>query len=335
MEQFNLWSDLDISALEELKPNLGLRKWSELVEFDKFKVWKNLSEFFFDNDKVQKAYQPYIISAFGGEAIEKYQNAECVEEAIQNLNQKYKVKSFAKVYFEVPHLRSACADFFYIFHKGTDNLFLELLSLYCDSMLRNQAKQIPERYSTESEENFDDRYQKQRWQRFDQFAIKLNDIINDFGVDIFLSRAGFVFKQDEKIIKNIYEPTLKFLSSSKWLEVDLHFRDSFYQYRLNTPQGFSNSITNTVSALQAFLQILVYGTTGSGDFATLISEAQKNKLIADDFFSKTALKNIISALMEERQETGIAHPKKEYADEKNARFILNLSMVFIQHCIIN
>lgn len=35
--------------------------------------------------------------------------------------------------------------------------------------------------------------------------------------------------------------------------------------------------------------------------------------------------------MRERQEKGDPHPKLEYANEQNARLILNLSMVFIQH----
>ena len=33
------------------------------------------------------------------------------------------------------------------------------------------------------------------------------------------------------------------------------------------------------------------------------------------------------------RDSGIAHPKKEYANERNARTILNLSMIFFQHCI--
>jgi hypothetical protein len=42
---------------------------------------------------------------------------------------------------------------------------------------------------------------------------------------------------------------------------------------------------------------------------------------------------IESILMRERQETGIAHPKKEYAKEKNALLVLNMAMIFIQRCL--
>ena len=37
--------------------------------------------------------------------------------------------------------------------------------------------------------------------------------------------------------------------------------------------------------------------------------------------------------MSERQLKGTPHPSKEYATEKNARLLLNLVMVFLQHCI--
>jgi hypothetical protein len=43
----------------------------------------------------------------------------------------------------------------------------------------------------------------------------------------------------------------------------------------HTPQGYSDCITKTFSAIQAFLQILVYGKTGKGNFADLIKEARE------------------------------------------------------------
>ena len=45
------------------------------------------------------------------------------------------------------------------------------------------------------------------------------------------------------------------------------------------PQAHSSSITHTVSALQAYLQILVTGKTGSREINKLIPQATKQKLI--------------------------------------------------------
>ena len=116
-------------------------------------------------------------------------------------------------------------------------------------------------------------------------------------------------------------------------KVEELFNSEFPEYRKNSPQGYSNSVTNTISAVQAFLQILNTGKTGKGNISPLIVEAQKKGLIDDDSFTKQIFDNIESIFAKERQETSIAHPKKGYATEQNARTILNLAMVFFQHCI--
>ena len=172
-----------------------------------------------------------------------------------------------------------------------------------------------------------------RWEEFDRFAKDLNEVFTDFGVDVYLTRQGFIPRQDEKIIKEIYEPVLQFLSNPKWKEVNRILSDSFDEYSKNTPRGYSNCITYTVSAIQAFLQILVYGKTSKGSISDLIATGQKKDLIPNDFFTKQIFKNMESIFAKERKDKGTAHPNKEYADEKIARTILNLAMVFLQHCI--
>ncbi len=56
-------------------------------------------------------------------------------------------------------------------------------------------------------------------------------------------------------------------------------------------------------------------------------------MIPDDKFTEQIFKNIESILMFEKQATADAHPKKEYATEKNSRLVMNLVMIFLQHCI--
>jgi hypothetical protein len=110
--------------------------------------------------------------------------------------------------------------------------------------------------------------------------------------------------------------------------------NAFSEYQKKTPLGYSNSVTNTVTSIQAFLQILCSGKTGTGDISKLIVQAQTKGLIPNDAFTKIIFKNLEAILMQERQDKGIAHPPKEYATEKNARLVINLAMVFFQHCII-
>ena len=110
-------------------------------------------------------------------------------------------------------------------------------------------------------------------------------------------------------------------------------KDTFAQYQKKTLQSYSSSITHSVSALQEFLQILVYDSIGKGDIKNLIKLAVKNKLIPDDTFSNEIFGIIESTLMKERQLSGDPHPKQDYANEETVRFVLNLTMVFIQHCL--
>lgn len=168
---------------------------------------------------------------------------------------------------------------------------------------------------------------------FDDFKEDFNDIFGQFGINVVLSRNGFIPRQDKKITREIYQPVLDFLVSPKWEEANRDLRDAFFKYREGTPQGYSNCITNAVSGLQAFLQILVCGETGKGKISTLIPKAQDEKLIPDDSFSKKIFRDIQSVLMQERQTKGDPHPKEEYGTEKHARLVLNLVMIFLQHCI--
>lgn len=144
----------------------------------------------------------------------------------------------------------------------------------------------------------------------------------------------FVPKQEEKIVKEIYEPVLSYLSNKKWQKVNEILSDAFADYRKNTPQGYSDCVTKTISAIQAFLQILVDNKIGSSEGIKSYIEKAKNKnLIPQDKFSTEIFKNIEAILMRERGKTGSAHPSPEYATEKNARMVLNLAMIFIQHCM--
>lgn len=53
----------------------------------------------------------------------------------------------------------------------------------------------------------------------------------------------------------------------------------------------------------------------------------------NDVFAETVFNNIDSILARERKSDGIAHANDKYATEKNSLMILNLAMIFIQHCI--
>jgi hypothetical protein len=193
--------------------------------------------------------------------------------------------------------------------------------------------------SIENLDEADDQSRKEEilnraYQTADNFAADFNDIFEQFSIDVILTRNAIIFRQDKKITEDIYIPVLSYLSGKKWRPVNRDLSDAFIKFQEKTPQGYSGCITHSISALQAFLQILVHDKTGKGDFNDLIPEAQKKDVIPSDAFSTKIFKDIQSILMQKRQQSGDPHPKKEYANERSAKLVLNLIMIFIQNCII-
>ena len=334
---FKLWSELNPKVKKELKPDLGFRDWDSLSEDGKYKIWKYLETYFFDKN-IREEYnllreERRYYKFYGEDELEKEQKQDRVYHSIEDLNEEYKAKSFARTFLENGTLNSACYNFYKIFMEQRENVVIELLSLYCKSSISERTDETISRKENETEKEYQERLQEWKWEEFDKFSNRINEVFGDFGINIYLTRQGFIPRQEEKIIREIYEPVLNCLSHPEWKEVSKLLSDSFDEYRKKTPQGYSNCVTNTISAIQAFLQIMVYDKTGKGEISKLISDAQKKNLIPNDFFTQKIFENIESIFARERQETGIAHPKKEYATEKNARTILNLSMIFFQHCI--
>ena len=328
---FKLWSELNPKAKKELKPDFGFRNWNSLSEDEKYKVWKYLKTHFFNN-KIKKEYQNEHYE-FYGDSWDKERKNKRIFLSIAFLNRKYKAKSYAKIFLEEVTINSACHDFYEIFMKQDEHVVMELLSLYCKVLISERAESTMNKREDETEEDYQEKLQNYRWGYFDKFSEDLNGVFTDFGINLCLTRQGFIPRQEEKIINEIYEPVLNYLSHPKWKEVSMLLSDGFDEYRKNTPQGYSNCITNTISAVQAFLQSVVNGEIGKDNISKLITEGQKRNLIPNDFFTKRIFENIESIFARERQEKGIAHPKNEYATEKNTRTILNLAMIFFQHCI--
>ncbi|MCK5122773.1 MAG: hypothetical protein KAQ87_01325 [Candidatus Pacebacteria bacterium] len=336
---FKLWSENNKQARDFLRPDLGLRNWNDLTAEEKNKIWHYLDWYFFGaqikehygmmGDVEKEFYEFY------GDHEEKECKRNTINMTIIYINENSKAKSFAGTYLKNPNLNTACHDFYNIFIEQEEFVVIELLSIYAKTFYK-LTKNSGYIFKSEKEtrKNFLQRKTEAEFKSFDDFSKIINDVFLQFGVKYYLTRDGFIPRQDTKIIKEVYEPVLSYLSDKKWEKVNEILYDAFSDYRKNTPQGYSSCITHTVSTLQAFLQILVNGKIGSSEgINNFIKQAQKRELIPMDKFSSEIFKNIESVLMRERGKTGDAHPKKEYANEKNARTMLNLVMIFFQHCI--
>ena len=326
---FKLWSELNSESRQNLRPDFGLREWSQLSDDEKHKIWKYLETHFFYKDSSRRGPE----YGFFGDHDEKNHRQERVLFAIHYLNDLYKAKSYAEAYLESKDVSTACADFFTIFMKQDGEVVLELISLYAKVAINSGNWGYIYKDKDEDDDTYQQRKIEWNFKPFDAFAEDINEVFSHFGINVILTRLGFVPRQEEKIINEIFSPVIKSLSHPKWKEVNQLLADAFSEYQKNNDTGFSNCVTNAVASVQAFLQILVNGSTGSGDISKLIVQAQNKNIVPADSFTKEIFSKIEAILARERQETGVAHPKKEYATERNARLVLNLCLVFFQHCI--
>lgn len=310
LDKFKFWSDRDKSAKEILRPDLGMREWDELSPDERTRVWHHLKSFFEGKDEQQRI-------AF----------------SIWGLNETNKYHAYGERFLKDRSFQNASHDFKDIFMYKGQKVLLELLDHYCRNILLERYDKKLQRLEGEEDETYAKRNTTWRYEDFDNFKYRLNDVFEHFGINVILTRAGFTFRQEEKIMTEIYKPVLNFLSDDMWKDINRELKDAFTAYNKKTSAGYSSCITHTISAIEAYLQLLINGKTGSGTLGTLINNAIKKDLIPNDIFSKQAFSNFKSILAKERKETGDAHPKKDYANAKNAQVILNLAMVFLQHCI--
>ena len=309
---FKIWSEINTKAKEELCPSLGLRGWDSLNAEEKNILWDYFKHYF-----------------------NRANNQRDIFMAVLQLNANNKYKSYGKNLLSDFSVENAVLDFKEIFLYQKCDVLLEMLSYFCESLLKaRDGKFLPRSYYENSN---DEEYNKinldWQYEEFDEFKGIINDNFEQFGVDVFLTRSGFAPVQEKEITNEIYEPVITALSDKKWEVANRELKDAFKEYQRKQKEGYSNAITHAISAVEAFLQIAVYGQTGKGTLGSLIKEAIAKGVIQNDLFSNKIFDNIDGILAQERMNTGDAHPKKEYATEKNSRLVLDLVMVFLHNCI--
>lgn len=321
INEFKVWSESNSEAKKELTPDLGLQNWDDFWGTDA-------------KDKLLTYLFPQKFLHW----------SEQIAQSIHELNNKYKVNSYAKNFLnhKGPHYEAkkykyvfaqccqeiAIKDFKTILLEESQTVVYELITIFANNLINHSLLNSIDEKNQDFQDQIDISFKQ-----FDEFKNNFNDVSDQFGLNISISRNGLIFKHDKKITQQIYEPVLNLFSDPKWVDVNRDLSDAFLEYQNNTNKGYSDCITHTVSAVQAFLQIIVHGETGKGNIDKLLQKAIKENRIPNDTFSQKTFKDIQSILMFERQHKGNPHPKKEYGNEKSARLVLNLAMIFFQHCL--
>ena len=329
-----LWSDLNPSAKEILSPTES-EEWDNLAEEDKQKIWRYLEYHLFNPAEGSSDEYSFVgidcnYKFYGDDNWENSHLLKNVSESIAVLNYRHKRHSYARNFLRTSKYDDACQDFYKIFTSLPKDVVFELLTIFSNTMVTREVETISKKQD-ETDKDFEKRKEVEIWKRFDSFSEDLNEVLQQFGINYQLTRNGIVPADEPAVVEKIYKPALKKLSSKKWAEVNRDLRDAFDA--LNKDKDGSGALTHALAALQAFLQIQVHGKTGKGDTAKLINEAISRKLIPDDDFSKKIIKDINSFWAKERKDKGDPHPKKAYATKGQAKLIISLIMVFIDHSL--
>jgi hypothetical protein len=312
MDKFKLWSEVSSENKMNLKPLIDMRSWENLTDEEKKKILMHLANYGW------------------------LDRAETLARVADQLNEMYKVQTYALDFFEHggPHysygtIDSCCKDialkdFARIVRRGKTDIVIEALSLYGQDIIDNSYL----KGDKSTEEDIENAYEN-----FDNFGRAINNLFENFGINLLLTRNGFIPRQEKIIEEYILEPVIKGISGKEWRPVQSDLHDALKEYHKGTKSGYSNAITHLASTLQAFLQIKVNGKIGKGEIDALLEKGIANGNIPNDQLSKKVLKGLVSTVMEARQKSGDAHPKTEYANDKSVRLILNSVATFIQHCI--
>ena len=198
---FKLWSEIKAEAKKELASGLGFRSWDDLSSDEKYLVWKYLEWYFFEKDEYDRVFSYGDRNCnykFSGDHNEASRKLTRIVNSADFLNSQYKAQSYARSFLEDRKFNSACKDFYRIFIIQTENVVLEILSLYSRFILTERKNGEPGRNEEESDDEFEKRSLGWKWEIFDEFAESLNEVFLQFGVKYYLTRDGFVPRQDKK-----------------------------------------------------------------------------------------------------------------------------------------
>lgn len=314
--RFKIYGENDKEIQEKISPKLELREWDDLSAEEKTIAYKSFSkphEYWFD---------------------------QAVIEVINYLNQKYLRALPGKNLFEANYenapleyiLEAAYRDFKRIFLEEKQELVFFVLSAFVNFRISEESLnhlELEEEHSFLSEEELNLKI-NEAFKVADNQINSLNHIFEQFGVNYVFSRQGLFPRQDNKIIEEIYQPTLKVLSNPKWKYVNGHLTKMFEDYRSKNYGGVCDEAYTT---MYAFLQETQnVQNNAKGDFKNLFNE---KALSAKTGCINRFLKNIESLISDARANHGeSAKPDGENKTELSScesLLVMNEVMILLQY----
>lgn len=321
--KFLLYGQDNPSIEQSIQPSLDFRQWSDLSTTEKETALQEII-----NNGWLTEYSSEILVTI--EYLNRVFLRQCPG---KNLHRIKPESDYGRGYGNSSErMKAALADFQHIFlREELDALVFRMLSRFAQCYIDGYDYQQATKSEDEEEKK---EYIEKAFEEFDRLANCLNHILEQFSVNQVLTRNGFVPRQDEKITKEIYVPTLKILADPKWKTVSDDLAKAFEDYR---DQNYPEVITKAHRVVQRFLQILVgeEGKSGKGEIGKLFKDAEEKGLIPIDRFSKPIINVIQGFIPSERATNSTAKPALKNATSADALLMLNVVMILLQHCLQN
>ena len=314
---FKLFSESYPEIIEHIQRQHPLRQWNEIGAGDK-----------------QNMFNELVITQV------LRNNSRSVLASITYLNRKFMLARPGKHLYEHkaylnpdPNGKNSAAykDFEKIFvHEKSQSLVFEMLSMFAKHFIDDQYLAWAEQ---EEDDELRAQYIRSAYSNFDRLKWLLDSIFKQFGVNMSLTRNGFVPIVDKKIQDEIYQPVLKLLSDPKWKIVNADLEEMFNYYHA---QEYPEVIAKASNIVHRFLQILVgEDKNGKGGFGKLFERAKRKGITSDHPFSNRIIRAIEGFISEERANKSLAKPSKKQPTSSDALIAMHIVMVFLQHCLQN
>lgn len=318
--KFTLYGEGDPQIEEAIQPRIGLRNWIDLEVKEKQTALRYLI-----NNKWLKGTSREVLQTI--EYLNYHYLRQCPGKRLYGIEPESNIRGSGNEYGRT---EAAFTDFKGIFvNEKSEAMVLRMLSRFAQLYINQNFWALAENTKDDQKrkENVEEAFKK-----FDRLANCLNHIFEQFSVNLQITRNGLIPKQDEKITDDIYEPTLKILADPKWKTVNDDLAQMFEDYREgNHPEV----ITKAHSVVQRFLQILVgeEGKSGRGEIGKLFGKAKKEGLIPVDRFTEPIINVFQGFLASERATKSTAKPTLKDTTPSDALLVMNVVMVFLQHCL--
>ncbi len=320
--KFLLYGECDPKIESSIQPQLVLRNWGNLSNEEKqiaFQQIKNNGWIDLYSKEILQTIE-YLNNVFLRQCPGRYLHALQPE-------RDYHRGGYGN---ESERVRAAIMDFQHIFlQEKSDAMVFRMLSKFAESYIDgfNYRRAIETENKEERKKFIDEAFSK-----FDNLANCLNHIYEQFAINQIVTRNGFVPRQDSKIIDEVYTPTLSILADPKWKSVSSDLAQMFDDYR---EENYAEAITKAHRAVQRFLQILVgeEGKNAKGEVSKLFQKAKEDGIIITNRFIEPFVSIIQGFITSERATNSTAKPAIKDATASDALLMINMVMVFLQHCL--